>query len=278
MHSLKTQFPQEVLSYFIATKTFLRGLIVMKHRQKYLSACLIALAALLAAPLQGAWAVTAPVLGTAASFGALGGTGVTCTSPIPALPAITVAGNVGTPGTAPTLVTGFPTLCSLSGTVQLGATAAYADFMTAYTAIGTDDPCPADAAHNLSGDLIGQTLSPGLYCISGVGLLSGQLTLDGGGDTNAVWVFEADSSITPIGGSVVMANGGNACNVYWRTGTAVSLDSTQFVGNILAGSGISFTGSGSSLAGSALAQTAVSMSDASITACNTGNGSLLSPY
>lgn len=244
----------------------------MNHLQKHFSASLIALAALLTAPLQGAWAATAPSLGTAASFGALGGTGVTCTSPIPALPAITVAGNVGSLLTAPSSVTGFPPdsppLCSLSGTVQLGATAAYADFMTAYTAIDTNNPCPVDAAHNLSGDLGGMTLSPGLYCISGVGLLSSQLTLDGGGNANAVWIFKAASSITAIGGSVVMANGGNACNVYWRTGTLVSLDNTQFVGNILAGTAITFTTPISSLTGSALAQTDVTMTGASITACS----------
>lgn len=68
----------------------------MNHRQKHLSACLIALAALLStASIQGAWAQTAPDLGTASTFAALGGAGVTCTSPIPALPAITVTGDVG---------------------------------------------------------------------------------------------------------------------------------------------------------------------------------------
>jgi hypothetical protein len=99
-----------------------------------------------------------------------------------------------------------------------------------------------------------------------VGLLTGQLTLNG--NSNAVWIFKAASSITPIGGSVVMAGGGNACNVYWRAGSAVDLNATQFLGSILAGSAITFTGIGSSLTGRALADTeSVTMTGASIIGC-----------
>jgi hypothetical protein len=218
---------------------------------------------------------SAPSLGTAANFAALGGAGVTCTSPNPPLPATTVSGNVGSLLLAPSSVTGFPGFtpgalpCSLSGTVQLGATAAFADFMTAYNALAAI-PCPTDAPHLLSGDLGGLSLSPGVYCISGVGLLTSKLTLNGG--SNATWIFKAASSLTPIGGSVVMAGGGNTCNVYWQLGTAASFDNTQFVGNVLAGSAITFTGIGSSLAGRALAETDVTMTGASITGCASGSG------
>jgi len=205
---------------------------------------------------------------------ALGGAGVTCTSPNPPLPAVTITGNVGSLLAAPTSVTGFPGFtpgalpCSLSGTVQLGAAAAYADFITEYNTLAAI-PCPADAPHNLSGDLGGMVLAPGIYCIAGVGLLTSQLTLNGG--ANAVWIFKAASSITPIGGSVVMSGGGNACNVYWELGTAASFDNTAFAGNVLAGSAITFTGTNSSLAGRALAQTDVTLTGASITGCAGGS-------
>jgi hypothetical protein len=220
-------------------------------------------------------APAASPLGLAANFAALGGAGVTCTSPNPALPAITISGNVGSLLTAPSSVTGFPGFtpgalpCSLSGTVQLGAAAADADFLTEYNTLAAI-PCPTDAPHLLSGDLGGMDLAPGIYCISGVGLLTSQLTLRGG--ANEIWIFKAASSITPIGGSVVMAGGGNACNVYWQLGTAASFDNTTFVGNVLAGSAITFTGIGSSLAGRALAQTDVTLTGASITGCVGGSG------
>lgn len=218
-------------------------------------------------------------LGTAANFAALGGTGVTCTSPNPPLPALTISGNVGSASVAPTTVTGFPGYtpgalpCSLSGTVQLGATAAMGDLTTAFNSLA-GLTCPADAAHNLSGNLIGKSLAPGLYCMSGVVRLTGQLTLNGG--ANDTWIFKSGTpttSLTPIGGSVVMAGSGSTCNVYWQVATAASFDNTRFVGNVLAGTAITFTGTHSSLAGRALAQTAdVTLTGASITGCTGGNG------
>ena len=99
--------------------------------------------------------------------------------------------------------------------------------------------------------------------------MTSQLTLKGG--QNDVWIFKAASDLTPKNGSVVMANGGNACNVYWQVGTAVDLLNTAFVGNVLAGTAITFTGEGpptgtaSSLVGRALAQSNVTMTGANIT-------------
>ena len=221
----------------------------MKYYQKYLSTCLLAIAALLggASP---AWAQVP--LGTASNFAVLGGAGVTCTDS-------TITGVVGS------LLTVIPTpTCSIVGPTHQGdATAiqAFNDAALAYEELAAI-PCPADADHNLGGDLGGKVLSPGVYCISGVGLLTSQLTLNGPSD--GIWIFKATTSLTPIGGSVVMAGGGQASNVYWQTGTAVSLDNTDFVGNVLAGSAITFTGVGSSLVGRALAKTAVTMTGATV--------------
>lgn len=237
----------------------------------------VPLAALLyASPVLAATA-TAPSLGTASDFAALGGTGVTCTSPIPPLPAFTISGgDVGSRSLAPTTVTGFPGFtpganrCSLSGAVRLGATAAFNDFQKAYAAINTANPCPADAAHNLSGNLGGLILLPGVYCFSGVATLTSQLTLSGG--PNDVWIFKGES-ITPINGSVVMTGAGSGCNVYWRLGsTAVFDGKTHFVGNVLAGTAITFTGVGSSLTGRALATSDVTLTGANITGCTANSG------
>lgn len=223
----------------------------MNHFQKHFSASLIALAALLsAAPI--AWAATAPDLGTAAGFSVLGGAGVTCTDS-------TITGAVGS------LLTVTPSAtCTITGPVHAGdavAIAANSDFLLAYDEL-TLQTCDT----YLTGDLGGMTLSPGVYCISGTGLLTSKLTLNG--PSNGIWIFKAATDLTPIGGSVVMAGGGQACNVYWQTGTALSLDATQFLGNILAGSAVTFTGVGSSLVGRALAKTAVTMTGASVIGCD----------
>ena len=161
----------------------------------------------------------------------------------------------------------------------MGQTAAIGDLTTAYNALRDNNTCPP--GHNLGALLTsrGSTLAPGVYCISGVVLLTSQLTLNGG--ANGIWIFKsatATTSLTPKGGSVVMAGGGNACNVYWQIGTAVDLLNTAFVGNVLAGTAITFTGAappatGSSLVGRALAKTdSVTMTGANIAACAGGNG------
>jgi hypothetical protein len=236
-------------------------------------------------------AASAPSLGTAANFAALGGTGVTCTTPNPPLPAVTISGgDVGSGSIASTTVTGFPGFtpgakpCSLDAgrTPLLGQTAAINDLITAYNALRDNNTCPrpaAEASHNLAGLLTsgsqGAVLEPGVYCITTTGLLTSQLTLSGG--PSDIWVFKAASDLTPKNGSVVMAGGATACNVYWQIGTAMDLLNTAFVGNVLAGKAISFTGAAptgtaSSLVGRALAQTAVTMTGANITACTAGNG------
>ena len=210
----------------------------------------LAVALLVGASRSGA--VDAPKLGGAANFAVLGGAGVTCT-------ASTVAGAAGS------RLTVVPTAtCGIDGPLHQGdatALGALGDAARAYLEVAAL-PCPADAAHNLSGDLGGKVLPPGLYCISGVGLLGSRLTLDGPSD--GIWIFKASTSLTPIHGSVVMAGGGQARNVYWQTGTAVTLDSTKFLGTILAGTAVTLTGVGSSLDGRALAKTAVTATGARI--------------
>ncbi|MEK7384379.1 MAG: ice-binding family protein [Elusimicrobiota bacterium] len=227
----------------------------MKNKEKELGkgigrAALAAVALLVGA--SSGWAADAPALGSASSFVILGGAGVTCTDS-------TITGAMGS------LLTVVPTTtCNIIGPMQQGdavAIQAFSDAALAYLEVAAM-PCPADAERNLSGDLGGKVLPPGLYCISGVGLLASQLTLDGPSD--GVWIFKASTSLTPINGSVVMAGGGQARNVYWHTGTAVSLDATRFLGTILAGTAVTFTGVGSSLDGRALAKTAVTATGASI--------------
>jgi len=233
----------------------------MKYHQKHLSTCLFAIAALLGGTSQGFAATIAPSLGTASNFVVLGGAGVTCT-------ASAVSGDVGSLVT----VTGFPTpapaLCTLAGTVHsvdAAATTAFADFAVAYDALAA---MPCDAANNLTGQaLAGKTLAPGVYCFPSTtaNLTAGTLTLDAGGDANAVWVIQVGTAITTGSASVAMINGGQQQNVFWQLGTAATIGTdTAFTGNILAGSAITFTGANATLVGRALAKTAVTMTGANL--------------
>ena len=242
----------------------------MNHRQKHLSAYLLAMAALLStAPIQEAWAQTAPALGTASNFAVLGGAGVTCTTS-------GVAGDVGSLLSATGFPPPTPALCTLVGTLHAGdaaAITAFNDVFGAGRAYDTLKAMTCDAAHNLTDQpLGGMRLAPGVYCFNSTAdLTTGTLTLDGGGNRNAVWVFQVGSAITTGTASVVMAGRGQACNVFWQIGTAATIGTgTAFMGNILAGSAITFTGVNSSLVGRALAKTAVTMTGTNISIGNCG--------
>jgi hypothetical protein len=66
--------------------------------------------------------------------------------------------------------------------------------------------------------------------------LTGTLTLDAQGDANAVFIFQAASTlITAPASTVRLINGAQACKVFWQVGSSATLDTTTtFVGNILA--------------------------------------------
>jgi hypothetical protein len=172
-------------------------------------------------------AATAPSLGTAASFAVLGGSTVTNTG------ATVVNGNLGVaPGSA---VTGFPPGVVTGGTIHRGdavARQAQSDVSAAYTALASQ-PCNS----NLTGqDLGGMTLTAGVYCFSTSAQLTGQLTLDGQGDPNAVFIFQIGSTLTTASAaSVLLINGASSCNVFWQVGSSATLGTgTAFAGSILA--------------------------------------------
>ena len=207
-------------------------------------------------------AASAPSLGAAAGFAALGASTVTCTN------SSAVTGDVGvSPGTA---ITGFDPDCTITGAIHAGdgiAAQAHSDLSTAYNSLKAV-PCE----HNLTGaDLGGKTLAPGVYCFDSSVGVTGDLTLDGGGDTNAVWIFQIGSTITTASNSsVVMAGGGVPCNVFWQVGSSATLGTgTAFQGNVLASASITVV-SGSTLVGRALAvNAAVTMdhNDISLGSC-----------
>ena len=202
----------------------------------------------------------APSLGSASGFAALAGTAVTCTNS-------QLTGNVGTwPGTAVTR-----TGCPIAGTVYQGgpiAQAAYMDFINAYNNL-LNNPPACDAT--LTGTLAGEALLPGVYCVDAVAK-TGTLILDAGGDANAVWIFLVDGALTGTNFNVVMINGGDPCNVYWRTGqeAAATLTDSNFLGTILSGAAITITRG--TFHGNALATAAVTMTNTTATACGGAAG------
>jgi uncharacterized protein (TIGR03437 family) len=190
----------------------------------------------------------APVaLGSASTFAVLAGTTVTVTG------AGTITGNVGIfPGTA--YVAGNPAV-TVNGTIYAGgpvAAQAQADLTTAYNDAAGRSLAPITVAGNIGG----QTLPPGLYkSTSSLAISSGDLTLDGGGNPNAVWIFQIASTLTTTSGrQVILAGQANPANIFWQVGSSATIGSTSvFQGNILAQADITMV-TGSRLAGRALAR------------------------
>lgn len=184
-----------------------------------------------------------PSLRSAQSYGILAGTAVSCVGPVGS-----VGADVGiSPGSA---ITGFPT-CTVSGTkyiaVALAATA-QVDLTTAYNGLAG-----LACGTTISADLGGTTLAPGVYCSASSVGLTGPVTLDAKGNSSAVFVIQSGSALT-VAGSVVLANGAQAKNVYWQVGSSASLGSgSSMKGNILALQSITFADN-ATLIGRALAR------------------------
>ncbi|HMI84341.1 MAG TPA: ice-binding family protein [Polyangiaceae bacterium] len=218
------------------------------------------------APIFGDASPTAPPLGGAASFSVLGGSTVTNTG------LSIVNGDLGVwPGLA---VTGFPPGLVIGGTIDNGgptSATAQGSLTTLYnTLMGM--PCNTDMS---SIDLSGKTLGPGVYCFSSSAAITtvGTLTLDGGGNPNAAWVFQIGSTLTTSDGSAVnVINGGSACNVFWQVGSSATIGKTNvFGGNIVAFADITVQ-TGSSVSGRALASTGAVTLDTNAVAFTTCGG------
>jgi hypothetical protein len=177
-------------------------------------------------------AATSVPLGAAGSFAVLAGAGITNTGPT------TITGDIGTFPT--TTITGAGSIVD-HGTnhggdaVTQGAKGA---LVTAYnTAAGEGPTSPAPS------NLGGRTLRAGVYKAASSMALTGALTLDAAGNPDAVFVFQAGSTLTTASASsVVLVNGAQACHVFWQVGSSATLGTTtRFRGNLLAMSSISLT-------------------------------------
>lgn len=86
----------------------------------------------------------------------------------------------------------------------------------------------------------GQVLSPDVYCMGAATVLNGDLILDGGGDSDALFIFKIDGALsTSTFANVILLNT-SPCNVYWQVNGAFILgDSSNFVGTLLVNGAIS---------------------------------------
>ena len=169
-----------------------------------------------------------------------------------------------------------PTGSVVLGTTQINGTLHNGDAIAAQAQ--TDLTAAYNDAAGRSADRItltdaenigGRTNVPGLYRSASSLFITGDLTLDAGGDTNAVWIFQMGATlITAAGGAgdphsrVILAGGAQAQNVFWQVGSSATLGTySVFKGTIMAQASITMD-TGSTIDGRALARTGAVTFDA----------------
>jgi hypothetical protein len=201
-----------------------------------------------------AQAVEAPLtLATASTYGVLANSAITTT--LASTLTGTEGGNIGVGGG--TAATGPMTY---SGAQVLGG-ASLAALTSASTAL----------SDNRGGTSLGVELGAGAVRTAGAYTggtfeITGVMTLDGGGNPNAVFIFRAASTlVTAAGSSVVLTNGTQACNVFWQIGSSATLGaSSTFAGHLIAQISIG-TGATTTINGQLIAMTgAVTLGGTSI--------------
>ncbi|MFT5435638.1 MAG: putative repeat protein (TIGR01451 family), partial [Ulvibacter sp.] len=76
----------------------------------------------------------------------------------------------------------------------------------------------------------GETIFPGVYSIPGAGTITGALTLDGQGDSNAVFIIKYEGALT-VGTSstIILSNGTRAANVFWIAEGAIQVGANSVI-------------------------------------------------
>ena len=168
-------------------------------------------------------------LGTAGSYGVLAGQAITSTG------ATVVNGNVGISPNGGSSVTGFPPgiIHGVLNAANGPALQAKNDLSSAYFHAQGLTPTQTFAPIF---DLGGLNLVSGVYNDPSSFGLTGTLTLNGNGNKNSIFVFQAGSTLTTASSSqIVLINGAQACHVFWAVGSSATLGSfSVFDGTIMA--------------------------------------------
>ena len=234
--------------------------------------------------VQFASAAQLPVnLGTAGNFVILAKSGISTTG------TTLITGDIGVSPIGATGLTGFSQTMDISNQFSTSVhvvgklyasnyavptpskmSTAISDMEAAYTnAAGRALP---DHVGLGGGDISAMTLSPGLYKWSTGVLINDGVTLDCGGNSNAVFIFQIAQDLTVGSGAVVTLTGGcQPSNIFWQVAGQATLGTTSiFNGNILSQTLISMN-TGATLNGRALAQTAVTLIANNVRLLNTNS-------
>jgi hypothetical protein len=214
-------------------------------------------------------------LGTAGSHVILAKTAIS------SVPASALTGSIALSPAAASFVTGFSLVADSTNVFSTATqvvgkvyaanyavptpanlTTAVSNMESAYTdAAGRPTP---DFLEFHTGNIGGQTLAPGLYKWTSTVTIPSDVTIDGG--ANDTWIFQTSGDLTMSANKHVNLSGGAlAKNIFWQVaGQATFNANSHFEGIILSKTAIHLL-TGATMNGRALAQTAVTLDQATIT-------------
>lgn len=184
-------------------------------------------------------------LKTTSDYAVLAGAGITNTGPT------IITGNIGT--FPITTEVGFGSI-TLNGTNNSGNAVtqiAKTDLVSAYNDAAGQTPITT-----VPTELGGTVKKAGTYdSADGTFQITGTLTLDGEGNSDAVFVFKTGSTlVTASSSKIVLINGAQSCHIFWQVTSSATLGTnSSFKGNILALTSATLT-TGASVEGRILAR------------------------
>jgi ice-binding like protein len=213
-------------------------------------------------------------LGTAGDFVILAKTAISN------VPTSTITGDLGLSPNAASALTGFSVL------TDTGPYWTSSEVVGSLFAADGDVPTPSllsdavldmeaaytDAAGRLNpdfldletGDIGGQTLTPGLYRWASTVNIPSDVTLSGG--ANDVWIFQISDDLT-LGAaqSMILQGGAQAKNVFWQVAGTVSFGATSHSEGIFMSQTAITLGAGAAVNGRLFAQSAVTLASNAVT-------------
>ena len=212
---------------------------------------------------------TAPVnLGTAGNYAILAESGIStvhnsvitgdiAVSPIAAtaITGFTLTQDATNAFSTSTQVTGKAYAADYASPTSSNLTTAVGDMGTAYTDAAGRAP---NYTELYTGDISGQTLTPGVYKWGTGVLITSDVTLNGG--PNDVFIFQIAKGITQAANTrITLSGGAQAKNIFWQSCETVAIGTgAHFEGIVMGGTNITL-GTNASINGRLLAQTAVTL-------------------
>lgn len=167
--------------------------------------------------------------------------------------------DVTNTSTSDVLVPGMTIAPLLSGTYEVTFNCSYNNFPTERV-VSAGESFPSTIAQQAKSDLEqlinqlnslpvtnsthlpafgnGETISPGVYSIAGAVSIALNLTLDGGGDSNSIFVIKSNGALAAgANTNVILTNGAQARNVFWLAYGPPSFGANSIMkGNVIAAS------------------------------------------